>query len=630
VSVVRWTLGFLRPYRKQAAGIVALSIVEVGLVAVAPWPLQVIVDYVLAGRPLPNLLAALTPASVAGSAAALLVAVAIVGLLIQVGNEIVRMIHTQMQVKVAQRVVYTLRSQLLSHLQALPLRHHLTTPTADSIYRLDADAHCVDDLIIGGVFPIVMAGLKLGVMFSVLFYVDLTLALLSLVVAPFLFLCLRFYSRTMVDRAERVKELESSVIERAFETLSAVAAVKSFARERHELSRFERAGDESMRARLGLTWQESAFSVVVTAITLMGTALVLIVGGLHVLGGTLTLGTLLVVIAYLAAVYDPLSAIAHSTGSLQQAAASARRVRGIFEITPEILDDPDAVDASGITGHVRFEDVGFGYDDARPVLEGIDFEVRPGELVALVGLTGAGKTTLASLVPRFFEPSSGRVLVDGIDAGRYGLESLRERIALVPQHPVLFTGTIADNIRYGRLDASNESVRAAARAAQAHDFIERLSDGYEARLGEGGATLSGGERQRIGIARALLKSAPILILDEPTSAVDAISEAAIFDALRRLRPDHAMLVIAHRLSTIRDATRILVLDDGRLVAQGPHDELLETCELYRRMCAKLAVVGEERATTEGGCGDSPSADAVTVAEEHGLRSSGDGVVPEVA
>jgi ATP-binding cassette subfamily B protein/subfamily B ATP-binding cassette protein MsbA len=342
-----------------------------------------------------------------------------------------------------------------------------------------------------------------------------------------------------------------------------------------------------MRARLALTWQESMFSVAVTAITLAGTALVLIVGGRHVLDGSLTLGSLLVVIAYLAAVYDPLSAIAHSTGSLQQAVASARRVRAIFDLTPEVLDDPDGLDASEVEGHVRFEAVSFGYDDAHKVLDSVSFEARPGDLVALVGLSGAGKTTLAGLIPRFFEPDSGRVLIDEVDGARYSLKSLRSRIALVPQQPVLFTGTIADNIRYGRLDASDADVEAAARAAQVHDFISGLPQAYETPVQEGGATLSGGERQRIGIARALLKAAPILILDEPTSAVDALSEGAIFDSLRAVLADHTMLVIAHRLSTIRDATRILVLDGGKVVAQGPHDELIKSSDLYRRMCERL-------------------------------------------
>ncbi|MBM4183481.1 MAG: ABC transporter ATP-binding protein [Gemmatimonadetes bacterium] len=589
MSVAAWTLAFLRPYRRQAAAVVALSVVEIGLVALAPWPLQVIVDHVLGGRPLPEVLAALTPQAIAGSAVALLIAVVLAGLLIQLTGELVRMVHTQLQTRVAQRVVYSLRQQLLSHLQALPLRHHLVTPTADSVYRLDADAYCVNDLIIGGFFPLLVAALKLAVMFAVLVYLDWTLALLALAVAPLLFLCLRFYSRTMLDRAERVKALESTLIERAFETLSSIAAVKSFTRERHELARFATSGDATMRARLSLTWQESTFSVAVTAITLVGTAAVLTVGGMHVLGGTLTLGQLLVVVAYLAAVYDPLSAIAHSAGSLQQAVASARRVREIFDLTPEVLDDPTGRDASVTSGHIRFEDVGFAYDAERGVLERVSFEARRGELVALVGLTGAGKTTIASLIPRFFEPTSGRVLLDELELARYSLSSLRAQVALVPQQPVLFAGTIADNIRYGRLGATDAEVAAAARAAHLHDFVSKLPDGYATQVRESGATLSGGERQRLGIARALLKAAPILILDEPTSAVDAISESAIFDSLRSLRASHTTIVIAHRLSTIRDATRILVLDGGRLVAQGTHDELTRTSVLYRRMCARLAV-----------------------------------------
>ena len=383
MTVVSWTLGFLRPYRGQAAAILALSLLEIGLAALAPWPLKVIVDYVLGGLPLPAVLANVTPSAIAGSAVAILVVVVLAGLLIQVANEVVRMIHTQMQMKVAQRVVYTLRAKLLAHLQALPLRHHVLTPTADSVYRLDADAHCVSDLIIGGVFPLTLATLNLGIMFVVLVYMDPTLALLSLLVAPFLYASLRFYSRTMLERAERVKALEATLIERAFEILSSIAAVKSFTRERHELARFSSSGDDTMLARLTLTWQESLFSVVVTAITLAGTALVLAVGGLHVMNGTLTLGSLLVVVAYLAAVYGPLSAIAHSTGLLQQAVVSARRVREIFALTPEVLDAPDGIDASDIAGHIRFDAVSFAYHDQRNVLDSISFQARPGELVAL-------------------------------------------------------------------------------------------------------------------------------------------------------------------------------------------------------------------------------------------------------
>ncbi|HET9266861.1 MAG TPA: ABC transporter ATP-binding protein [Vicinamibacterales bacterium] len=588
MSLAGWTLSFLRPYRARVAVIVALSLLEIGLAALAPWPLKAVVDNVLGGHPLPPFVDAMTGGLSGGSAAGLLAVIVVAGLLLQLTSELVLMAHTQIQVDTAQRIVYDLRRSLLSHLQALSLRHHVGARTADGVYRLETDAYCINDLVIGGVFPLAMAAIKLLVMFVILVRLDLTLALLSLVVVPFLWMALRFYARRMVDRAERVKALESSLVERMYEILSSIKVVKSFAREGHELARFRAAGDDTMRARLRLTWQESLFSVVVSAITLSGTALVLGVGGLHVLQGTLTVGSLLVVIAYLAAVYTPLSSIAHTTGALQQAVVSARRVRETMALAPEPFDVAGARDASSIAGDVRFEGVGFAYDD-RTILRDVTFEAKPGELVALVGLTGAGKTTLASLLPRFFEPTAGRITIDGVDVREYDLRSLRERIALVPQEPVLFAGSIADNIRYGRLDASQADVEAAARAAHVHAFVERLSHGYDSLVAEAGATLSGGERQRLGIARALLKDAPILILDEPTSSLDAISEEIVFDALRRLRAGRTTLVIAHRLSTIRDAARILVLHEGRVVAQGTHDELTHSNELYRRMCARLSV-----------------------------------------
>ena len=569
--------------------IVSLVVTEIALAALAPWPLKVLVDHVLGGAPLSPVVLDLLPATLRGNTTVFLVAVVVTGLLVQLGGEVTRMAHTQMQVDMGQRVVYRLRETLLAHLQALPLRHHIARRTADSVYRLDADAYCVDDLVIGGIFPMTVAALNLGLMFAVLLYLDVTLAVLSLSVAPFLYLCLRHHAHTMTDRAERVKGLESSLIERAFEVLSSIAAVKSFARERHELRRFTDTGAETMRARLDLTWQESLFSGAVTTVTLAGTALVLTVGGLHVLAGRLTVGSLLVVVAYLAAVYTPISEIARTTGSLQQAVVSARRVREILALTPEILDAPGAVDAASISGHIQFDAVSFSYGDDRLVLDSVSFEAHPGDVVALVGPTGAGKTTVANLIPRLFDPRGGRVLLDGLDLSRYALGSLRARIALVPQHPVLFAGTIADNIRYGRLDATDTEVELAARAAHVHTFVQRLPLRYQTDVAEAGGSLSGGERQRIGIARALLKNARVLILDEPTSSLDAISEEAVFDALRRLRSGRTTLVIAHRLSTIRDATRIVVLDEGRVVAQGTHTELLTANELYRSMCARLAV-----------------------------------------
>ena len=591
MPIFSWSLSFLRPYRTRVMAIVLLALAEVGLAALAPWPMKAIVDNVFGGHPFPGPLATIADTLTRGSLPGLLVLVAMAGLGLQLLLEVVRGAHTQFAVDTGQRIVYDLRARLLTHLQALPLRYHVLGRTADTVYRLESDAYCVNDLVIGGVFPLATAALNLTVMFVILMGLDPTLGLLSLAVAPFLYVSLRYYS-PHDDRPRGAGEaaggdaggarLRDPVVDCRDQELRARAARAG------PLQPGRRRDDEGAAAAdvAGVAVLARASR----AITLAGTALVLVVGGLHVLQGTLTVGGLLVVIAYLGAVYGPLSAIAHTTGALQQARVSARRVQEMFALTPEALDVEDAVDASGIVGDIVFEDVSFAYDESRQILAGHQLR-RPSaaRLVALVGLTGAGKTTIASLIPRFFDPTGGRVLIDGVDVSRYRLRSLRERIALVPQEPVLFSGSIGDNIRYGRLDATDEEVAAAAQAAHVDHFIVRLPAGYDTPVAEAGATLSGGERQRLGIARALLKDAPILILDEPTSSLDAISEEAVFQALRKLREGRTTLVIAHRLSTIRDANRILVLHEGQLIAQGTHDELIASNELYARMCARLSV-----------------------------------------
>jgi ATP-binding cassette subfamily B protein len=589
MNLFSWTLSCMRPYRGRMIFLSVLALAQIVLGLLSPWPLKLVVDNVLGGEPLPATLSEPIHALAGASSIGLLVVIVAVGLLLQLASQVVSMANTQVQVDTGQRMVYSLRARLLAHLQALALRHHIATRTADSVYRLEADAYCVHDLVMSGVLPLLVAVLTLAAMFGVLLKLNVSLALLSLTVVPFLFVSLRYYSRRMIDRAERVKELESKLIERLYEILSSIKVVKSFAREPHELERFSQSGADTMTARLSYTWQESLFTLLVSAITMTGTALVLAVGGSLVLRGAITVGELLVAMAYLGSVYGPLSSIAHTTGLLQNAIASARRVREIFALVPESQDTPGAVEAPARAAEIRFERVSFSYNADRTILDDVSFVARPGEMVALVGLTGAGKSTMVSLIPRFFEPTRGRVLIDGIDAGKYRLQSLRQRIGIVLQDAVLFGGTIADNIRYGRLDASDADVEQAARAAHVHEFISQLRQGYQTPIAEAGASLSGGERQRLSIARALLKNAPILILDEPTSSLDALSEGAVFAALKKLKTGRTTIVIAHRLSTIRDANRILVLDQGRIVAQGSHSELLTSSELYRRMCARLSV-----------------------------------------
>jgi ABC-type multidrug transport system fused ATPase/permease subunit len=584
-----WTLSFLRPYRSRVVLLTFLLLTEIVLGALQPWPFSIVIDYVLGDRPWPAWIAPLMLSIASGHKLALLVTVVIAGVVLQVVNQFVSAYGTQVQVDAGQRMVYDLRARLFQHLTSLGLHHHITTSTADAVYRVDVDAYAIENLVMSGIFPLATSITALVVMFGWLAYLNLTIALLSLTVVPFLFLCLRYYTSTLSNREERVKELESKLLERLYETFGAIRLVKSFSREQHELNRYTESGEKTMQARIAITWQSSLFSVVVSTVTILGTALVVIVGGSFVMNGSLTVGQLLVVISYLGAVYGPLSSIAHTTGQLQGALAGARRVRAMFAMTPETEDEPGAINADAVKGDVKFDHVSFTYPNGREVLHDIEFEAKPGQMIALVGLTGAGKTTLVSLIPRFYNPSIGRVVIDGVDVRNYRVLSLRERIAIVLQDPILFSGSIADNIRYGRLDATQPEIEAAAKAAHAHDFIARLPKGYDTAIAEAGGSLSGGERQRLSIARAILKNAPILILDEPTSSLDAISEEIVFNALRHLREGRTTIVIAHRLSTVRDADRILVLDGGRIAAQGKHDELLEQSDLYRRMCARLSV-----------------------------------------
>ena len=599
-----WALSFLRPYRRRVALLVALLIGETALGLLQPWPLALVIDYVLLGRPLGDTARGFsrTVISAAPSGAgawmvgvahsrglSILITIVVAGVVLQLVNQFVSAYGTQVQVDTGQRMVYDLRRRLFDHLTALSLSHHITTSTADAVYRVDVDAYAIENLVMSGIFPLATAVIGLTATFIILLRLNATIALLSLAVVPFLYLCLRFYTSTVSSREERVKELESSLIERLWETFGAMRLVKSFAREPHELARYASAGNRTMEARIALTWRQSLFAVVVSTITMLGTALIVIVGGRLVLERRLGVGELTAIIAYLAAVYGPLSTIAHTTGQLQGSIAGARRVRAMLAITPETVESPGAIDATNVKGEVRFEDVGFSYPDGTAVLHDITFDAKPGQVVALVGLTGAGKTTLVSLIPRFYNTTAGRVLVDGVDVRQYRIRSLRERIAIVLQEPTLFAGTIADNLRYGRLDASMDDIQDAARAAHAHDFITRLPKGYDTDIAEAGGSLSGGERQRLSVARAILKNAPILILDEPTSSLDAISEEIVFAALKRLRAGRTTIVIAHRLSTVRDADTILVLDGGRICAQGRHDELLTSSQLYRRMCARLSV-----------------------------------------
>jgi ABC-type multidrug transport system fused ATPase/permease subunit len=581
-TICRWAVGYLKPYRRSAVALLLLSVVEVGIGLLRPWPLKFLVDRVLVPTQ--------GAAPFLGLTGTLLLAVTCGGyLLIHASSELVSAGHTQVQVGLGQRLLTDLRQQLFSHLQSLSLRFHLRRGTGDTIYHVENDAYCVEKLTLAGLLPLLSSAATLIAMFFVLWRMNWQLALTSLAVLPALYLVNRHFMERMVSGSERLKEIESRTLSFVQEVFSSIRVVKAFGREDHEAGRYRAQGERIIDARLKLTLQESLYGVSINMITSVATAGVLYLGGVQVLGGEMSIGDLLVAMSYLASVFDPLSRMSRTLGSVQESVASARRVLRTLENEPEIRDRRDAVPAPRLRGQVAFEQVSFEYEPGRPVLDQISFTAEPGQTVAIVGLTGAGKTTLVSLVARFYDPVSGRVCIDGRDLRDYTVRSVRQQVAMVLQDPLLLSGTVADNIRYGRLDASDDEVAEAARAAYAHEFILRLPQGYGTRLGDDGTQLSGGERQRISIARALLRDAPVLILDEPTSSLDARAEAHVMDALRSLMRDRTTFVIAHRLSTVRHAHKIVVLSEGRVAGLGTHEENIAQVPLYRELCERLAV-----------------------------------------
>ena len=589
MTALGWAIERLGPYRLRIASLFTLSCLEVALRVLLPWPMMAIVDQALGATPPAHWIAAL-PGVDPHSRQSLLVAFVVLGFVIQMAHQAVLMMHTRIYTVTGHLITRDLRQGLFAHLQSLNLRHHSKTPIGDSVYRLEADAGCLEQLLLRGMLPLTFSVLTLVVMFAVLSRISVPLALVSLSVVPFLFVWIKWSARRIRPGAERTREAESRLTARLHESFAAIRLVKSFGREPYEGQRFSTFANEAMRARIHLSTREAIFSSVVGNLIVLGTSSVVLVGGLLVLRGELSLGTLLVALAYLGFVYGPLSGIANTTGSIHQALASAARVRASFALTPEIHEMSHGIQPARFQGRIEFEDVSFSYDQ-RPVLEQITFTAEPGETLALVGPSGSGKTTLVSLIPRFYDPRGGRILIDGVDASRFDLQALRQQVAIVLQEAVVMSGTIRDNLQYGRLDASHAEIEAAARGANAHEFIVQLERGYQTELGEAGAGLSGGQKQRLSMARAFLKDAPILILDEPTAALDTISERLVFSAILRLRKGRTTLVIAHRLSTVRNADRILVMDRGRIVAQGTHDTLLEESELYRRLAAQLADPG---------------------------------------
>ena len=568
VRLARKILGRLVPYRWLFASAL-LQVLGIGLLELAkPWPLKIVVDDVLGGRSL-GWAGVGTLGRPALLAVACLALVAIYGLL-----GVLSVTSNYATIKVGQQMVNDFRSELYAHLQRLSLAFHSRRQVGDLLYRLTSDTFAIQTLTMNGFFPVITSVVLLVGMLGVMLRLDWVLTLIALAVVPLLFGAIVMLSRRITVLATDARIKESAVWAIAQRTIGAIRVIQAFTTEEEEHRRFVATSGASLAANLRLYTSQTVYTAFVNVVVAAGTAAVLWFGVTHVLAGKLTVGEVLVFTSYLASLYAPINSLMQTYGLVQGARVGAERVFEILETAPDLRDGARPLAREEVRGAVTFEAVRFGYDPAQRVLEGVDFHVRAGEVVAIVGATGAGKTTLVSLVPRFYDPTAGRVLFDGIDVRDFQLKALRQQVAMVLQPPLVFPTTVRDNIAYGRPDATASAIEGAAHVAQLDDFLERLPEGLDTVVGEAGATLSAGEQLRITIARVVLRDAPILILDEPTSALDATTEARVMQGLEALMAGRTTFVIAHRLSTVRRADVILVLDAGRIVEQGTFTELV--------------------------------------------------------
>jgi len=569
---------YVRRYSKLAVSSIVLMIVAAVISLIEPWPLAMLVDSVLGKRPVPGLFQGV----VGNSRIGLLVLIVIGGWVLTLVGYGVTVLNEYVNTKLERHLALDFRTDLFEHAQRLSLSFHESTRPGHLVGRVIGEVDSMGTIPVS--LPLVAQSfLTIIGMLWISFHIDPILSLLSLTVMPFIYFSMGYYSKRIEPRVRGVKWLEWQVISMCIETMAMLRVIYTFGRERYEWTRFRALGKRATDARISTTVRQTLFSLAVDGATATGMALVLGIGALHVLRGRLTIGQLLVVMAYINAVYSPLRTISASFAQLQDDVVKLQMACEYLDMQPDIKDGPHARAADRVRGDVTFDHVRFAYPGRQRTLEDISFLAKAGEVVAVVGPTGAGKSTLVSLIPRLYEAKGGRILVDGMDIKDLTIRSLRHQVSLVLQEPLLFSGNVEQNIRYGRLEATSDEIEEAAAAADAHEFIMALPETYRTELGEQGVKLSGGERQRICIARAFLKDSPILILDEPTSSVDSKTEAVILRALARLMEGRTTFLIAHRLSTVRRADRILVLDHGRLVEQGTEEELLAGSGLYRSL-----------------------------------------------
>jgi len=600
--IVRRLLPYWRPALWPTVWGIVLLVGASGLELVQPWPIKWLVDYMVGPQPVPGWFARVWPAFGKEDTARSLAAVCLAIFFLALLHRGVTTCSQLLLIGAGGRLVRQLRCHICDHLHRLSLKYHDRTKVGDSLYRVAYDTQAAQSLLSGAVAPAAGGVFILMGILIVMLQMDMLLTAIALSIAPLFWLLIRGFGRLIERRSASYHQQESSLLANVQESLSAIRAVQAFTQESRASQSFQGAASRSFELNQRLVLVQLAFSACVGLAMAAGTAVVVWVGGQRVVQGQLTVGDILVFLAYLGMLYSPMKAFSEGAGVVQSASTQLKRVFEIVDTRPEVAEAPNAVQPANVEGRLELEDVDFEYETGRPVLQNINLHVAAGQVLALVGRTGAGKSTLASLLLRLYDPLRGTIRLDGHDLRELPLSWLRQQVSIVLQDAILFSTSIAENIAYGRPDASREEIIEAARQARADDFIRALPDGYDSLLGERGVNLSGGQRQRLSIARAFLKNAPILIFDEPTSALDAHTEEALLRSLADLVRGRTTLIIAHRLSTVRIADEIAVLESGSIVERGSPAELLGRDSAYRRFHRSQAGL-KSTAAQAAGAGD---------------------------
>jgi len=574
MSIYRRVLGYYRPFLTQTVAGLLLSLIGIGLNLLKPWPFKIIVDdFLRPNKPAPGDWHTWIPL--------LCLALVVIQLLWGVANWATNYIL----VKVGLQALLKLRTDLYAYLQSLSLKYHDVRRSSDSSFRVAYDSQSIQTIYNKGFTGIFGSVVTLIGTFAIMVRLDWQLTLLSLGIVPLIVAAIYFFAHRIRRESTLIQEQESAVLAQAQEGLSSIRMVHAFGREQFEVMQFHQHAQQSLQANLRLTLTNVNSALVISTLMVFGTAAMYYVGTLHVFAGTISLGTLLVFSAYLLMLYQPLESITYTAWAMEGATAGANRCFEVLDRQDDVVDSPNAIEIESAKGQIRFQNVSFRYAVEREILHAVDLQIEPNQMIAIVGCTGAGKSTLLSLVPRFYDPTSGSVTLDDRDVREIKKNSLRAQTGMVLQDTLLFSTTIRENIAYGRPEATDEEIIDAAKRAQADEFIRQLPNGYASTVGERGQQLSVGQRQRIGIARAFLKNAPVLLLDEPTSALDPATEAAIMETIKDLMRGRTTLIATHRLATIHEVDRIVVLERGRVVEQGTGTELLARGGVYAKLFA---------------------------------------------